>query len=1541
MPRPSGGGSGGGARTGAGPTTTAAALALLLLVAAAGCGGARAQGDTEAVILTPSRTRSSSKTPGSTPVWSPLASRSGSRTASRSPTASPPPSATRTRYPRPEPENPELPDPDTLDPSPLPVASPVPPAPAPLPTRPKMHWYAGATAGRYPSSWTCDDAVPNGTLLPPPPAVSPLPGAVLDRWAPRHVLSPRPGEIIVLGLVPFGAPGDSPGRAPRGDVLYSASSGTDWHCLGRLDALVNRAGATAWVVRRSAAPPPAVGGPPIALRGVCLAGGRPMGTVPPTNGTPPTGAKYYVAPALREVWCTSLTTTDTARLPTLAWWLAAPLPVALVGAAHLDVRPYNFPAGAEPLHALVGGWRSDGGAGLLQPRYGSVSYDPTAGPATTGGAGHYLSPTDWRVVNVSSDTSPALVRQLQRTGALAAFAPSVGLALFGGGTVDMGLSTDALDRRLRQSQVRSKDGARGGGAGGRSRRLLLESTPPSQVSPLEEVDALTGMPLATSEAVLSAHLLNVLPALALSWGSVPGASGMLISVNSSASKFTMPEHRPSRAERGYSLSLVPQGLAGNWTAGSSDSPNASDTLLFLAGERAAAVVVSRTTVAGADGPTGQAPPVRQLGVRYHPLTNMQYNISERPTETLFAPGLMLALPQWDDPRYPHVLLADDGRGGSTELGVRPGIGDSDPHGMIFRGTLIPCAAPPVPCTANRYPAQCLDDPWDAPCASCNVNCGVPTSWGGTTCERVEHPSCKLQCEPCPPNHVELLPCGWGGAPNVTHSLCVINTGMLLTPDSAPTRGPGPVPSANPSPTASNGGGSSGGGPDPPPDGTLDGSGQETMEVGTVADAVFGGRLALSTARRAVTAAVTGVEVLATAALLAWLLLPALLPTAARCFARVKATVAAGRWRHHHRGGGAIRGGGSGDGGASAGIAAPTNAGSLGGGDAAVVTTNALASPKAAAALAAARVASPAAAPSDGLVHAISAGGGSAAATSAAALAAFSLAERRLAAMAVLRASAMVIAFTLVLVLMSAAHGHAGDAEAAGATITIIALTLLAPALTVAALVTAARTLPQLRLRATLTRALLAPPAPRVVGWLVLAVGTTLHPRLLLGALSQRPAPPAGAPPGAPVSQAAVTAAAQRRLLGRALTGATALALTLQAGRLMVVLYRCTRTNASTPSALQSGATAAAAVALVALVLVVALVTDAAIALLRTGRGGDEAATFGGAGVSDGRVTASGKGLTGARFGAKGASGTAADDGATDWYGSAKGGAGGAVPVFHLAAASGAATSAAGAGFGILGGAGMLAPPAVHTAASRASSSATLSADGSAPSSSPPSSTSALGNGGGSGGSSAGGGGGSGGGGGGGGNPLSLLGDLWWRAVTPEGKRLASMRLFFRLHPQLLPAAVGAVTSDPLPPAWTALLHALEQREGASTVSVAIAALGLQLAQSFAASGGAGDAGVDAGGMDGVVDDEDGDAEGGSDDGGASGAGSLVSGAGSMLHGAGGSGAGMGMDDDMPVGAAAAFVGRGRGDDALARGGGLSSSRRLSAADGDVPVLEPR
>jgi hypothetical protein len=59
------------------------------------------------------------------------------------------------------------------------------------------------------------------------------------------------------------------------------------------------------------------------------------------------------------------------------------------------------------------------------------------------------------------------------------------------------------------------------------------------------------------------------------------------------------------------------------------------------------------------------------------------------------------------------------------------------------------------------------------------------------------------------------------------------------------------------------------------------------------------------------------------------------------------------------------------------------------------------------------------------------------------------------------------------------------------------------------------------------------------------------------------------------------------------------------------------------------------------------------------------------------------------------------------------------------------------------------------------------------------------------------------------DPAMLLYELMARARTPEARRLAGMRSYFRRHPEMLPSAVDAVSQTPLPSPWLRLLLALE------------------------------------------------------------------------------------------------------------------------------------
>jgi hypothetical protein len=89
--------------------------------------------------------------------------------------------------------------------------------------------------------------------------------------------------------------------------------------------------------------------------------------------------------------------------------------------------------------------------------------------------------------------------------------------------------------------------------------------------------------------------------------------------------------------------------------------------------------------------------------------------------------------------------------------------------------------------------------------------------------------------------------------------------------------------------------------------------------------------------------------------------------------------------------------------------------------------------------------------------------------------------------------------------------------------------------------------------------------------------------------------------------------------------------------------------------------------------------------------------------------------------------------------------------------------------------------------------------------------------------------------------VSLISQLWASAATPEGRRLAGMRTFFRRHPGLLPAAVAAVARSPLPAVWLRLLRCLEaQLQGggpamdAAVSEAAAAAAAAALADPWAA-----------------------------------------------------------------------------------------------------------
>ena len=78
-----------------------------------------------------------------------------------------------------------------------------------------------------------------------------------------------------------------------------------------------------------------------------------------------------------------------------------------------------------------------------------------------------------------------------------------------------------------------------------------------------------------------------------------------------------------------------------------------------------------------------------------------------------------------------------------------------------------------------------------------------------------------------------------------------------------------------------------------------------------------------------------------------------------------------------------------------------------------------------------------------------------------------------------------------------------------------------------------------------------------------------------------------------------------------------------------------------------------------------------------------------------------------------------------------------------------------------------------------------------------------------------------------GDASCLLSELHHRAGTPEARRLADMRLYFRHHVELLPEAIAAAQQVPLPPRWQQLLSSLEAliQSGAPMSSIAAVQLG--------------------------------------------------------------------------------------------------------------------
>lgn len=188
---------------------------------------------------------------------------------------------------------------------------------------------------------------------------------VNDNAIPLHLVSPRPREFWVLGLQHVDL-GPEQTQYLSSEVMMSADGGDTWRCRGNgQDAVLQRIGSTSFSL------PPGDSGNS-EFRTLCIAGGRSFLRL---AGAGPAS----VGEAESSVHCT---------IDGINWWAAASLPTRTVGASHTLIPVAGRPGAWH--HVLAGGWRDDNSDDLWL----GVMSDKAPVP--------YLQPVAWRRVRLSS-----------------------------------------------------------------------------------------------------------------------------------------------------------------------------------------------------------------------------------------------------------------------------------------------------------------------------------------------------------------------------------------------------------------------------------------------------------------------------------------------------------------------------------------------------------------------------------------------------------------------------------------------------------------------------------------------------------------------------------------------------------------------------------------------------------------------------------------------------------------------------------------------------------------------------------------------------------------------------------------------------------------------------------------------------------------------------------------------------------------------------------------------------------------------------------
>ena len=654
-------------------------------------------------------------------------------------------------------------------------------------------------------------------------------------WAPVHFLSVRDGEYVIIGRRPQGS---NTSESVVGDVLWSGNAGVTWFCLGRNDSAFGGSGSSAWAISR----PTNQGS---TVHGFCIAGGR-----RPQPGAP---ATQRLSPATRDVACTELRPRQmvvagpggpgsgetVADAPTTLWLppvlrlqAGAPLPVALSGACHVRV-PYTVAGVNIEWQVLVAGWRADGRGGMLVPQFrseyiGGGSQDPAAAAGSGGGDdAEWITPVGWKdsqldVVDsggdVGTNSSESALAGMRRIGGLPLWLPHLSQLLLAGRlTSSRGFTNSSSDTDADVS---------GSGA-------WFGPDSPAQAGDPATIDVTTGTSLDASWRVPVAgmQLLTLLPALT-------GTGSLTLAPIQPVG--TLPVPRPHPGGSGaHALQYLPPSALKASDPSPPSSTTASRMLYHSGGE------VYELALQHASGLTSS-----------QQVRHLYYNDTEevdakrwrpiQPEALEAAPAGLVALSAWTP-----SLLAALGSTAANDVISYGGSGADFPHlvgavpssGAIWRGTFERCDLPT--CPLSEYPAvSCVFSPRQsssvcAPCWTCDYE---PFYWGW--CGMAQAFQCVYRCSnECELPEVMIVPCGAPGSVNASHSMCGSDASPLPSPRPFTPR---PLPS-----------------PSPPSGREQDGKGDDGVGPGQ--------RLWMTTSVRTFYIVAFSLETAAACAALAWLL----------------------------------------------------------------------------------------------------------------------------------------------------------------------------------------------------------------------------------------------------------------------------------------------------------------------------------------------------------------------------------------------------------------------------------------------------------------------------------------------------------------------------------------------------------------------------------------------------------------------------------------------------------------------------------------------